>query len=349
MQKSDRKSEHIEICLEKPVDFSRQKGAGFTTNGLEKVVFEYDALPEISLDEIDLSTTLLGKRLRLPLVIGAMTGGNKEAKLINERLAKAAQECGVGFALGSQRRLIENKDEDVVSSFLVRKLVSDIPLLIGNIGAVSLNYGVGLEKIKEIISLSEVDAFCFHLNPLQECVQPEGQTNFSGLYSKLHEVSSQLKCPVVVKEVGSGISSKTARKLSTLPIAAVEVAGVGGTSWPKVESFRTNDMARKSIGDLFGQWGVNTAQGIENCRKELPEKMQIVGSGGIRTGLDIAKALILGADACAIASPFLRAAVTSEGAVIEEVKRLELELKSSLFSAGARNISEFRKVNYVIR
>lgn len=332
---ADRKNSHLSICLEEQVEFTSGDA-----NGFGSYRFDHDALPEINKSDIELDTVLFGKRLSAPILIGAMTGGTEKAAEVNRRLALAAEKCRVGLALGSQRKMLENPASRF--SYAVRDHAPGLPLLIGNIGAVQLNYGVGLPELKRLVSEVGCDAFNFHLNPLQEAIQPEGDTNFAGLIPKLQSVLPQLGVPVILKEVGSGISETTALKIQKLPLAGIETAGVGGTSWSKIESLRTQDRIQKSTGQLFARWGVPTAESVVVCRRVLPH-LTVIASGGMRNGIEAAKSIALGADAAAFALPMLKAAEKSVDAVIEEISRVIEELRTAMFVTGCKNLSDLKK------
>lgn len=334
-QIGERKNEHLDICLEKNVDFSSLRG-----NGFDSYEFQYDALPEINKNSISLETEFLGKKLSAPLMIGSMTGGTQKAQTINERLARASEKCQIPMALGSQRKMLE--DPSVRATYCVKEKAPNLPLLFGNIGAVQLNYGLEVSHIHKLIEEVEADAFYFHLNPLQESIQPEGDTDFSHLLSKLKELIPQIKVPVFIKEVGAGISEVTAKKIKTLGVFGVETGGRGGTSWAYIESQRSKSEIKKKVGELFSQWGLSTAESIQICHKILNDKI-VIASGGIRNGIEVAKALVLGASLVAIAHPFLIAAEKSTDCVVEEIERMKEELKTLMFVVGAKNIKELKK------
>ncbi len=331
----NRKDEHLTLCLEEDVEFSSKNTSGFSN-----LRFDHDALPEINKSHISLETELFGKKLAAPILIGAMTGGTKRAALINKRLAEAAEECQVGFTLGSQRKMLE--DPKTAPSFCVRKYAPKIPLLIGNIGAVQLNYGVKTSHLKKLIVDTEADAFTFHLNPLQEAIQYEGDTDFSNLLPKLRDVIPSLGVPVLIKEVGAGISETTALKLKTLPLSGVETAGRGGTSWSKIESLRTKDIRQKQVGELFTHWGVPTVESILICKKHLSH-LKIIASGGIRNGIEVAQALALGAEAAAVALPLLNAANETTAAVFHALQLIIEQLKTTMFVTGCQTIEDLKK------
>ena len=332
----NRKDAHLTICLEDEVELSSRDGNGFASYR-----FDHDALPEIAKKDVSLETTFLGRRLAAPLLVGAMTGGTPRAAEVNRRLAIAAAKTGIGMALGSQRRMLE--DAEARASYAVREHAPELRLLVGNIGAVQLNYGVGLAEIEMLVSGAGCDAINLHLNPLQEAIQPEGDTDFSGLLARITELAPRVSVPVLVKEVGSGISETTALKLSRLPIAGVETAGAGGTSWSKIESRRAaTGGIQQTTGELFARWGVPTAESVVTCRRVLPDTMAVVASGGIRNGIEIAKALALGADVVAFALPLLKAVEESIEAGIVAIERAKEELRTAMFLTGARNVEELR-------
>ncbi|MBX3272931.1 MAG: type 2 isopentenyl-diphosphate Delta-isomerase [Sandaracinaceae bacterium] len=331
-----RKDHHLDIVLQEAV------GSAGPAIGLGRYTLEYDALPELDLDDVDLSTVLFGKRLRAPIVIGAMTGGTDRAGEVNRRLARAAARVGVGMALGSQRAMIVRPE--LAPTFAVRDAAPDLPLLFGNVGAVQLNYGVGADAIGAALEAVGADALNLHLNPLQEAVQPEGDTRFAALAPKIAALAEHLDVPVLLKEVGGGIGARTAAKIAALPVAGVETAGVGGTSWAKVESFRAPEGSPQAeVGRRLAGFGVPTADSIRACRAALPDRV-VVGSGGVRTGMDVAVALALGADVAALAAPILEAAMRSEDAAVHALETLVYEVRVICFCAGARTPRALREV-----
>ncbi len=336
---SSRKDQHLDIVAQKDVAFA---GGAL---GFGRFTLEYDALPELDLDRVELGTTLLGKRLAAPLVVGAMTGGSARAGRVNERLARVASRCGVGMALGSQRAMIV--DPTLTSTFAVREAAPELPLLFGNVGAVQLNYGVDAEAIGAALAAVGADALNLHLNPLQEAVQPEGDTRFSGLAAKIDGLARALPVPVVVKEVGAGLTRRALAKLAPLAIAGVEVAGVGGTSWSKVESHRAAEgSAQQVIGLRLGGHGIPTPDATVLAREAFGERV-VLASGGVRTGMDVAVALALGADAVAIAAPLFVAAEESEACAEQLLRTLVHELRVILFTCGVRTPRELRSVRVI--
>lgn len=331
----DRKDAHLRICLEEPIE-----RLGVTT-GFERYRFEHDAFCELDRKDVDISTAAFGKRLSAPLMIGAMTGGTARAGEINRVLAEAAQECGIAMGLGSQRKMIESPE--TAASFRVRDVAPDI-LLMGNVGAVQLNYGVTADDVRRLITDVDADIFTFHLNPLQEAIQPEGDTNFKGLVEKLGHIIGELGVPILCKEVGAGLGEKALRKIAHLPFAGIETAGVGGTSWSKIETYRTDSWVQQMTGRNLGDWGIPTADSLSAAVRVFGDKKTIICSGGIRTGMQVAKALALGADLVASALPFLRAAVDGgKDAVVLRIRQFMDELRTICFVTGSKNLAELRE------
>jgi isopentenyl-diphosphate Delta-isomerase len=335
MSTVQRKAEHIRICLESDVQFKTQ-GSGF-----DRYQFTHSCLPELDYQEIDLTTNLLGKQLGAPILISSMTGGTQQAKEINYRLAEAAQVYKLAMGVGSQRVAIEKPD--VADTFQVRKIAPDI-LLLANLGAVQLNYRYGIDECLRAVELLEADALILHLNPLQECIQPHGDTNFGGLLDRIATVCQQLPVPVIIKEVGNGISASMAQQLIAAGVRGIDVAGAGGTSWAKVESERAQTALQRRLGETFGDWGIPTTECITTIRQIAPT-LPLIASGGVRNGLDIAKAIALGADVAGLALPFLQAADSSTAAVAELVQILMAEIQTVLFCTGNANLAVLKQSN----
>lgn len=328
----NRKSEHLRVCIEEDVEFQQ------LTSGLEKYRFTHCCLPELDRSDIELGTTFLGKSLKAPILISSMTGGTELAHLVNTRLATVAQRYGLAMGVGSQRIALEQPE--LAPTFAVRSLAPDI-LLLANLGAVQLNYGCGLEDCLKLVELLEADALILHLNPLQEWVQSGGDSNFKGLLAKIQQICAQLPVPVIAKEVGNGISAVMAKQLIEAGVAAIDVAGAGGTSWAKVESQRAKDNRQRHLGQVFADWGLPTAECITAIRS-MNSTIPLIASGGLKNGLDIAKSIALGADLGGLARPFLVAAIESEAAVDELVKFLIAELEIVLFCTGNPNLSALK-------
>ncbi|MBE9127389.1 MULTISPECIES: type 2 isopentenyl-diphosphate Delta-isomerase [unclassified Coleofasciculus] len=328
-----RKADHIRICLDEDVQFHS------VTNGLERYRFTHSCLPELNRSEIDISTKFLGKTLGAPLLISSMTGGTEQAKMINFRLAEVAQQYKLAMGVGSQRVAVENPN--VANTFAVRSLAPDI-LLFANLGAVQLNYSYGLDECMRVVELLSADALILHLNPLQECVQAGGDTNFRGLIDKINILCSKLTVPVIVKEVGNGISAQMAHKLLGAGVTAIDVAGAGGTSWAKVESERALNLQQRRLGQTFANWGLPTAECITSIRA-IAADVPLIASGGLRNGLEVAKAIALGADIAGLAFPFLQAAAESGDTVDALVQLLIAEITTVLFCTGNATLSQLKQ------
>jgi isopentenyl-diphosphate Delta-isomerase len=327
-----RKADHIKINLEKDVRSA-------LTTGLENYHFIHEALPELDLEHVDTSLNLFGKRLAAPILISSMTGGTEEAGEINQRLAEAAQEIGVAMGVGSQRAALENPRETPTFS-IARKAAPNI-LLFANLGAVQLNYGYSIDGCRKAVDMLQADALILHLNPLQEAVQDAGDTNFEGLSKKIEEICKKLEVPVIAKEVGWGISERTARLLADCGVSAIDVAGAGGTSWSQVEMHRAPDEFTRELAATFVGWGIPTAESILNARKAAPE-MTIFASGGLKDGLDIAKCIALGATLGGMAGQFLKAAAISTEKVVEVMKLTKRQIEVTMFATGAATSDELR-------
>jgi len=330
---STRKAEHIHINLNENVESG-------LSSGLDYYHFPHQALPEIDLDEIQMSFSLFGKEVSTPLFISSMTGGTEKAEKINLNLAVAAQQSGIPMGVGSQRAMLE--EPSLVRTFQVRKVAPDITLF-ANLGAVQLNYGLSAEDCQRAVDLIEADALILHLNSLQEAVMADGNTNFSGLLSRINEVCNTLTVPVIAKEVGWGISSQSAKDLLEAGVSAIDVAGAGGTSWTEVEMYRAQTETQRQVAASFIDWGIPTAESLQLVKETAPD-IPVFASGGIRNGVDIAKSIALGATMAGLAGPFLKAAVDSPEAVLEIIHKLAREIKISMFAAGARDLNALKQI-----
>src|SRR6476659_4917039 len=326
-----RKADHIKINLEKDVRSA-------LTTGLENYHFTHEALPELDLEQVDTSLSLFGKRLAAPILISSMTGGTSDAETINLRLAEAAQQMKIAMGIGSQRAAIEHPEQ--ARTFQVRRVAPDI-LLFANLGAVQLNYGYGIDQCRRAVDMIEADALIFHFNPLQEAVQDAGDTNFAGLAKKVEEVCRKLEVPVIAKEVGWGISERTAKLLADCGVQAIDVAGAGGTSWSQVEMHRAPDEFTRELAATFVGWGIPTAESILNVRKSAPD-MTIFASGGIKDGLDIAKCIALGATLGGMAGQFLKAAAVSTKSAVQKMKLTKRQVEVTMFAAGVGTLENLR-------
>jgi isopentenyl-diphosphate delta-isomerase len=327
-----RKLDHVRINLEESVQSA-------ITTGLERFRLEHCALPEHDLDDVDPGTAFLGRSLGLPLLVSSMTGGASELKAINIRLAEAAQERRLAMGVGSQRAALEKEVPD--DSFPVRSMCPDIPLL-ANLGAIQLNYGFTVDHCRRAVDMIEADALILHLNPLQEALQPGGNTRWSGLLAQVAGVVRALEVPVIVKEVGWGISGAVARSLADIGVRVIDVAGAGGTSWSEVEKHRAETDSQAAVAAAFAGWGIPTAESIKQVRAAAPE-IGVIASGGIRNGVDVAIAIALGADLAGMAGPFLKAASVSTEAVIAHIDVVAETLRVAMFATGARRIQDLTR------
>jgi isopentenyl-diphosphate delta-isomerase len=328
---AQRKLDHVRINLEEPV------GSGIRT-GLERYRFIHRALPELDLSAVSTQGTFLGLTVRAPLLISSMTGGTSALAEINRRLAEAAQACGIAMGVGSQRAALESAAAG--PSFRVRAVAPDVPLL-ANLGAIQLTTGYGLAECRRAVEMIGADALILHLNALQEALQPEGDTAWSGVLGRIESVARALEVPVVVKEVGWGISGPDARRLADAGVAAIDVAGAGGTSWSEVEKHRAPTERLRRVAGAFGSWGIPTADSLQAVRQAAPD-LALIASGGLRDGLDVAKVVALGASLAGLAGPFLRAAAVSTEAVIEEAEVLTQTLRVAMFAVGAADLTALR-------
>lgn len=326
-QTNDRKLEHIRAIENDPLtDRSKQY--------FDAIRLTHRALPEIALGEVNTSCSFLGYDLSFPLLISSMTGGDhKLVKTINRNLAMAAQKTGVAMAVGSQRVLFTNPASR--ESFELREFAPDVPL-IGNLGAVQFNCGMTVEQAQFAVDCLNADALYLHLNPLQEAVQPEGDTDFSDLGEKISRLAAQLSVPVMLKEVGSGLSPADIKLGLAAGITYFDVAGCGGTSWSRIESHRRRDNV--DLGIVFQDWGIPTPMALKMANNYL-DRATIVASGGLRDGIDMVKSVILGASLCGMAAPLLKPAMQSADAVVEEIEKIKTEFRTAMFLLGAPDVA----------
>lgn len=329
----DRKADHIRINLEQDVQFPR------LTTGLERYRFMHQALPELNLSAIDSTIALFGKTLSAPILISSMTGGTDLALRINQRLAEAAQTHRIAMGLGSQRAGLRNPE--LAYTYRVREVAPDI-LLFGNLGAVQLNYGYGVTECQRAVDMIEADALILHFNVLQEAVQPEGDTNFAGLLRAVEDVCHKLPIPVIAKEVGWGFSEQNVRDLANAGVAAIDVAGSGGTSWSEVEYHRAPTAFHARVAAAFADWGIPTADAVQYAATGAPD-LPIIASGGLRDGIDIAKCIALGAIMGGMAGPFLKAADVSLETVDQLIRELVAQVRIAMLCSGASTIAELQK------
>jgi len=335
-QTSKRKIEHLRICAEEDVESS--------PTGFEDVMLIHNALPEISKDEIDLGTTFLGKRFNAPIMIAPMTGGHPDTKAINAALGSAAETLGIGIGVGSQRAAIEDpKQED---SFRIVRDVAPNVFICANVGAPQLRE-YRIDGVKKAIEMVSADALSIHLNFLQEAIQPEGDVDARGCLDMIKEICAGVNVPVIVKETGAGISREAATALKGAGVAAIDVGGVGGTSWAGVEVYRAKaegDVLAEHLGKMFWNWGIPTAISIVESSVGVP----IVATGGVRTGIDMAKCLALGASLCGVALPLVAPALKGEKEVIGKLSTMIEELGVAMFLAGCHSIQDIQKARIVI-
>jgi isopentenyl-diphosphate Delta-isomerase len=325
---SDRKFEHLLLCTHSNVEYHKK-------TGWEDVELIHKALPEVNKDEIDLSTQLLGKNLGAPLIITAITGGHPASLPINRQLAQVTEKYQLGMGLGSQRAAVENPKLN--STYTVVRDEAPDALVIGNIGTPQI------ELAQKAAEMMELDAMAVHLNPLQEAIQPHGDVNTEGYLEAIRKTTQHLDLPIMVKETGAGISGEDARLLEKAGVAAIDVAGAGGTSWAAVEAYRSE---QKHYGQLYWDWGIPTA--ISTVEVSQSVNIPIISSGGIRNGIDAAKALALGAEAVGMALPILKAAYKGQEYLEKFLEQFLEELKVAMFLVGARNLEELQKKDVII-
>ena len=340
-QTEERKSNHIKVCLEEDVQARRK------TTGFEDVFLVHRALPEIKRDRISLSTSVFNHKLSAPLIVGAMTGGATQTTKINAAIAQAVEELGLGMGVGSQRAAINNPKLE--HTFAVAREKAPTAFLIANIGAPQLVRGYGVREARRAVEMMKADALAIHLNPLQEAVQPEGETDYAGVLKKIGEIAQELDVPVIVKETGAGIAAEEAKMLEAAGVAGIDVAGAGGTSWAAVEYHRAKrlrDEFRQRLGENFWDWGIPTATSLIEVVQSV--HLTVIASGGIRSGMDVAKALALGADLASAALPVLRPATKSAEEVKKTLQFTIEELRNAMFLVRAESIQKLRGVPVVV-
>ncbi|MBK4989987.1 type 2 isopentenyl-diphosphate Delta-isomerase [Pseudomonas sp. S36] len=335
---SQRKDDHLDIAL------ATSSASHGVDPGWSALRFEHCALPEMALDDVDLGTQLFGMPLRAPLLISSMTGGAERARFINHHLAEAAQALGVAMGVGSQRVSLRTGHDQGLTSEL-RRLAPDAPLL-ANLGAAQLREPDGLDLARRAVDSLQANALIIHLNPLQEAVQPEGDRNWQGVLAHIEHLCRHLPAPVVIKEVGAGISPAVARQLSDAGVAMIDVAGAGGTSWAAVEAERTQNAADHAVAMAFSGWGIPTAQSLLTVHRAVPG-IGLIASGGVRDGVDVAKAIRLGADLVGQAAGVLTAAMASTEAVVTHFDVIIRQLRIACFCTGSQNLAQLRRARLV--
>ncbi len=340
-QTERRKANHIRISMYRDVQ------ARYKTTYFEDVHLIHNALPEIDKKTIDLSTDFLNHSFAAPVIAGALTGGTPEATKINAAIAEAVEEMGLGMGVGSQRAALE--DRSLEETFTVVRRKAPTAFIAANVGGAQLASRYSLKEVKRAIDMVDADAIVVHLNPLQEAVQPEGQTCFRGLVSKLKEISQKIEKPVIVKETGAGIAAEEARRLEEVGVQAIDVSGSGGTSWAAVEYYRARTLKKplqSKLGHAFWDWGIPTAVSIVEVAETA--SVPTVASGGIRSGIDVAKALALGASLTSLSQPLLQVATRGAKATKEFLTLMIEELRTTMFVVGTRSVPELRKAPLVL-
>ncbi|KPV62997.1 MAG: Isopentenyl-diphosphate delta-isomerase [Candidatus Bathyarchaeota archaeon BA2] len=340
-QVEERKNDHIQICLEENVQVRRK------TTGFEDIFLLHKALPEIEREKINLSTVVFNHKFSAPLIVGAMTGGVAKATKINAAIAEAVEELGLGMGVGSQRAAIE--DPKLEDTFAIARKKAPTAFLIANIGGSQLVRGYSIKEAKKAVEMMKADALAVHLNPLQEAIQPEGETNYLGVLSKIGEITQALEVPVIVKETGAGVAAEEAKMIEEAGVAGIDVAGVGGTSWAAVEYHRAKRVQnefRRRLGETFWDWGIPTAASLVEVIQSV--NLTVIASGGIRCGTDAAKALALGADLVSMALPILRPATKDSEEVKKTLQFVTKELETTMFLVGAESIEKLKEVPVVL-
>ncbi|MGD6852775.1 MAG: type 2 isopentenyl-diphosphate Delta-isomerase, partial [Candidatus Bathyarchaeia archaeon] len=335
-----RKVDHIRICLDEKAQAKK------VTAGFEDIQLVHRALPETDKAKINLSTTFLGKKFSAPIIVGAMTGGTQQAIKINTSIAEAVEKLGLGMGLGSQRAAIE--DRALEKTYRIAREKAPHAFLIANVGGVQLVHGYSVKEVKKIVEMIDADAVAVHLNALQEAIQPEGQTNFKGVLSKIAAVAAAIDVPVIVKETGAGISAEDAKALERAGVKAIDIGGVGGTSFAAVEYYRATPQsgAQHFLGEALWDWGIPTAVSLIEAAQTV--KLPLIASGGVRSGTDIAKALALNASLASIVQPILQTAVKGTEETEQKLHCLIEELRNVMFLVGIEKIRDLAKTPLVI-
>ena len=336
-----RKADHIRICLDEKAQAKK------ATSGFEDIQLIHRALPEVDKAKINLQTTFLGKKFSAPIIVGAMTGGTEQAIQINESIAEAVEKLGLGMGLGSQRAAIEDKTLEI--TYRVAREKAPHAFLIANVGGVQLVHGYGVKEVKRIVEMIDADAVAVHLNALQEAVQPEGQTNFKGVLAKIAEIAGAIDQPLIVKETGAGISAEDAKSLENAGVKAIDIGGVGGTSFVAVEYhrvFKKEDVIQHFLGEALWDWGIPTAVSLIETAQTV--KLPLIASGGVRSGTDIAKALALNASLASLVQPILQPAVKGAKETEQKLQCLIEELRNVMFLVGVEKVSDLTNTPVVI-
>jgi isopentenyl-diphosphate delta-isomerase len=339
MKDSKRKKEHIELSLNGNIENEK------VSTGFENYRFIHNALPELDFNEIDTAVEIFGKRINAPIMISPITGGTGDGGIFNKRLAAAACKKNIAMGVGSQRVALE--DPEYENTFKVRKTAPEI-LLFSNLGAVQLNYGFGIKECIRAVDMIEADGLMLHLNPIQEVFQDGGNTDFSGLLKKITMICREVPFPVIVREVGFGISKDVAERLISCGVSGIDIGGAGGTSWTKIEGKRSKNRLNSNIAENFQDWGIPTAECLEEIGY-LGKDVKIIASGGLRSGLDIARAIAMGADMAGISLPLLKSAAVSSEITAELIGEYITGLKIAMFGIGAKYINSLKNTKYLKR
>ncbi|VVB87170.1 Isopentenyl-diphosphate delta-isomerase [uncultured archaeon] len=343
MTTSERKIEHLLLCVEKDVE-AHKTYLGLRASGFDDIDMVHNCLPEINKKSLDMETEFLGKKLRAPILIASMTGGHPDTLAVNAALAGAAEELGIGIGVGSQRAAIE--DPSMENSFRVVRDKAPNAFIYGNVGAAQLKE-FGIEGLERAVEMIDADAMAIHLNFLQEAIQPEGNVDATGCLNSIKKFCTELSVPVIVKETGAGISHSQAVAISEGGASAIDVGGLGGTSWAGVETYRAQkrgDLLSDHIGKQFWNWGIPTAVSIVESSISIP----VVATGGLRSGLDMAKSIALGASLCGIALPLVGPALKGQKDVMDKLTLIIEELKVAMFLSGCRTVEELGNAPVVI-
>ena len=336
----ERKLRHVRVSLNENVETD-------VPAGFKDVILLHRCLPEINLDEVSTKTSLFGKNLEAPIIISAITGGTAEAKKINETLAKVAENKGIGIGVGSQRIALE-RPETANTFKVVRDLAPD-NLVIGNLGCPQLSLGWGIEEAQKCIDMINADVLALHMNPLQEAVQVGGDTKYRGIINKIKVLTDNLSTPIIMKETGAGIAYEEAKSLEEAGVAGLDISGVGGTSWSAVEHHiakEVGDGRQEYLGKALWNWGIPTVISLVETSQRT--NLKIIASGGVRTGLDVAKSVVLGAEAGAMANPFLMKAIQGYDALSNFVDQIIQELKVVMFLTGSKDIDQLHRSPAII-
>jgi len=337
----ERKNDHLEICLRKDVQARR------VTTGFEEIQLVHRALPEINKSDIDLSTQVLKHKFSAPIIIESMTGGTPKATKINAAVARAVEELGLGMGVGSQRAVFENPNAK--ETFTIARREAPNAFIAANLGAAQLAKVYGVKEARKAVEMLDADALIIHLNPLQEAIQPEGEPTYRGVIAAIGRIVKGLGVPVIIKETGCGIAAAEAKKLEAIGVAAVDVAGAGGTSWAAVEYYRAksrDDAFRQELGEVFWDWGIPTVTSLIETVQRV--RIPVIASGGLRSGLDVTKALALGASLAGMACPFLDPALHGSGEVKKRLQLVVEELRNAMFLVGASSIDKLKEAPVVV-